>query len=106
MPLEIFLSHASPDQSTVVTLKRVLEEGGQIHCWLDSFEIAYGQNIVSRINDGLSKSGFVLLFLSPAALRSRWVEEEWTSAFWPQTNSGETRLIPVLIGDCQLPAIL
>jgi hypothetical protein len=45
-------------------VKRFLGEGGDIECWLDAFEIGFGQNIVARIQDGLAKSDFLLLFLS------------------------------------------
>ena len=106
MPLRVFLSHASADKPFVEEVKRFLGEGGDIECWLDAFEIGFGQNIVARIQDGLAKSDFLLLFLSRTSLKSRWVEEEWTAAYWSQVNSGTTRLIPVLIGDCDLPAML
>ncbi len=68
MPLKLFLSHASPDKPFVQTVKDFLEQGRDIECWLDRFEIGFGQNIVSRINDGLAKSDFVLLFLSRASM--------------------------------------
>jgi hypothetical protein len=106
VPLRVFLSHASADKPFVEEVKRFLEEGGDIECWLDAIEIGFGQNIVARIQDGLAKSDFLLLFLSRTSLKSRWVEEEWTAAYWSQVNSGTTRLIPVLIGDCDLPAML
>ncbi len=106
MPLRVFLSHASADKPAVEDVKRILDEGGDIECWLDKLEIGFGENIVSRISDGLAKSDFLLLFLTPASLKSQWVEEEWTALFYTQTNSGKTRLIPVLLEDCQLPTIL
>jgi tetratricopeptide (TPR) repeat protein len=106
VPVKTFLSHASADKPFVEELKRFLEEGGDIKCWLDTFEIEFGGNIAARIGEGLGKSDFVLVFLSPAAQKSRWVEEEWTTAYFAQVNSGVTRLIPVLLGDAQLPALL
>jgi tetratricopeptide (TPR) repeat protein len=105
-PVRVFLSHASANKLLIEDVKRILEDGGDIRCWLDSYEIGFGQNIVSRINEGLANSDFVLFFLSPESLKSRWVEEEWSTAYWSQVNSGNTRLIPVLIGDSQPPPIL
>ncbi|HEX4228840.1 MAG TPA: toll/interleukin-1 receptor domain-containing protein [Bryobacteraceae bacterium] len=67
-PLRVFLSHASVDKPFIEHVKLMLEEGHDIECWLDKFEIGFGDNIVSRINDGLSKSDFLLLFLSEASL--------------------------------------
>jgi hypothetical protein len=106
MPLQVFLSHDSVDKPFVEELKNFLEAGGDIQCWLDKYEIGFGENIVSRITDGLGKSDFLLLFLSPDSLKSRWVEEEWTAIYYSQVNTGQTRLIPVLYGDCQPPSIL
>jgi tetratricopeptide (TPR) repeat protein len=106
MTVRVFLSHASADKPLVSEVKRFLDDGGDFDCWLDAFEIGFGENIVSRIEDGLAKSDVVLLFLSPESLKSRWVEEEWTAKYWEQVNSGTTRLVPVLIGDCQPPRLL
>lgn len=39
MPIRVFLSHASADKSFVEEVKRFLEEGGDIKCWLDKEEI-------------------------------------------------------------------
>ena len=99
MTLKVFLSHASVDKPFVTEVKHFLEDGGDIECWLDSFEIGFGENIVSRINEGLVKSDFALLFLSPTALKSRWVEEEWTTVYFSQVNSGGVRLNPVLTSE-------
>ena len=96
MPLRVFLSHASADKPFVEELKGFLEDGGEIECWLDKYEIGLGQNIVSRISDGLAKSDFVILILSAVSLKSRWVGEEWASALWDETNSRKTRLIPAV----------
>jgi tetratricopeptide (TPR) repeat protein len=106
VPLQVFLSHASADKPLVEEVKRLLEDGGDIQCWLDSFEIDYGDNIASKINDGLESHDALLFFVSSASLKSRWVREEWTASYWDQVNSGKKRLIPVLIGDCEPPALL
>jgi tetratricopeptide (TPR) repeat protein len=106
VPLKLFLSHASLDKPFVEDMKRFLEQGGEIECWLDIYEIGYGDNIASRIDYGLRECGIALLFLSPASMESKWVREEWTAAYWTQVNSGKSRLIPVLLRDCELPALL
>jgi hypothetical protein len=104
VPLRLFLSHSSTDKPFVEELKRFLEEGGDIECWLDTYEIGYGDNIASRIDEGVRECDVVLVVLSPASIQSKWVKEEWTAAYWAQVNTGKVRLIPVLLGDCQPPA--
>ena len=100
-----FLSHSSKDKSFVRELAGFLESGGEIKVWLDEREIAPGQNIVDRIADGLD-ADFILLILSPDSVDSNWVKEEWTDAFWEQTNNRKTKLLGVLCRDCQLPRLL
>ena len=48
----------------------------------------------------------MLLILSPDSVTSDWVKEEWTDAFWRQTNKRKTKVIGVLYRDCQLPPLL
>ena len=82
-----------------------LESDGLIKVWLDEREIAPGQNIVSRIGEGL-EADFILLILSPDSVDSSFVKEEWTDAFWEQTNNRKTKLLGVLYRDCPIPRLL
>ena len=102
----VFLSHSSKDKPFVRELAAELSRGGEIEVWLDEREIAPGDNIVGRIGAGLENADFVLLILSPDSVESKWVKEEWTDAFWQQTNERHTRLIGVLYRDCRIPALL
>jgi tetratricopeptide (TPR) repeat protein len=103
--ISVFLSHSSKDKPFVRELADALERDGQIKVWLDERDICPGQNIVTRIKEGL-KADFVVLILSPDSVESSWVEEEWTDAFWQQTNRRETKLLTVLYRDCTIPGLL
>jgi tetratricopeptide (TPR) repeat protein len=103
--VSVFLSHSSKDKTFVRELADFLELDGGIKVWLDECEIAPGQNIVSSIAGGL-ESDFILLILSPDFFESNWATEEWTDAFWDQTNSPKTKLLTVLYRDCKIPALL
>ncbi|MGA2592591.1 MAG: TIR domain-containing protein [Bryobacteraceae bacterium] len=101
----VFLSHSSKDKPFVRELAAFLEKDGDIKVWLDEREIAPGGNIVSGIAEGLD-SDFILLILSPDSVDSNWVKEEWTDAFWDQTNNRKTKLLGVLYRDCNIPRLL
>jgi len=101
----VFLSHSSVDKPFVRNLAVALEEGGQIKVWLDEGEIAPGDNIVTKIAEGL-ESDFVLFVMSPNSVASNWVKEEWTDAFWEQTNKGQVKLAGVLYRDCAIPRLI
>jgi hypothetical protein len=83
--LSVFLSHSSKDKPFVRELADFLRRDGDIEVWLDEHEIAPGEKIVDRIGEGLA-SDFIWLVLSPDSVDSAWVKEEWTDAFWEQTN--------------------
>lgn len=86
----VFLSHSSVDKPFVRNLATALAEGGQIKVWLDEGEIAPGDNIVTKIAEGL-ESDLVLFVMSPDSIASNWVREEWTDAYWEQTNKGQVK---------------
>ena len=101
----VFLSHASVDKPFVRQLAAFLRQDPQITVWLDEAEIAPGDNIVTKIASGLD-SDFVLFILSPSSIASNWVREEWTDAFWDQTNKGQVKLAGVLYLDCAIPHLI
>jgi hypothetical protein len=101
----VFLSHSSHDKPFVRQLAEHLRQDPNITVWLDEGEIAPGDNIVAKIAEGLD-SDFVLFILSPDSVASNWVKEEWTDAFWEQTNQGQVKLAGVLYRDCAIPPLI
>ena len=101
----VFLSHSSQDKPFVRQLADHLRQDPQITVWLDEREVSPGANIVDKIAEALD-SDFVLLILSPDSINSAWVKEEWTDAFWDQTNNRRAKLAGVLYRDCQIPRLL
>ena len=103
--VSVFLSHSSKDKAFVRELADFLGRDEAIQVWLDEREIAPGDNIVGEIGCGLD-ADFVLLILSPDSVNSNWVKEEWTDAFWEQTNNRKTKLLGALYRDCTIPRLL
>jgi hypothetical protein len=103
--VSLFLSHSSKDKPFVRELAASLRQDPPMTVWLDEGEILPGQNIVNSIRQGLD-SNFIILILSPDSVDSHWVREEWTAAFFDQTNNQQTKLIPVLYRDCTIPRLL
>jgi hypothetical protein len=103
--VSVFLSHSSKDKPFVRDLADALGRDGEIDVWLDEREIAPGDNIVGKIGQGLD-ADFILLIMSPDSVDSEWVKEEWTDAYWEQTNRRKTKLLGVLYRDCHIPRLL
>src|ERR1700747_2338588 len=94
---DVFLSHSSADKPWVLTLKNALEKRG-LTVWVDRDEIRPGDLFPDAIQDGLSKSRAMALVISPSALGSAWVREEYNRALAAMlSGSSALRLVPVLI---------
>jgi TIR domain len=93
---DIFISYATKDKDLyILPLQRALDTAG-ITYWLDTTEINWGDNFVAKINEGLSRSEFVLLCLSKNFLERPWPESEFYSALAIQNTRGVKRILPLV----------
>ena len=92
----VFISHSSDDNTFVDRLAGSLRAAG-IFVWVDETAIGAGDDIISRIEDGLGKATDVVIVLSPQSIKSSWVKEEIHAAQW-RAIRGKARLIPLLCG--------
>ncbi len=102
---KIFLSHSSLDKPFVMPFAVDLKSHG-FDVWLDTWEIHAGESIPTKISTGIEESDFLVLILSPNAVSSKWVEQEWQAKYWEELEKGKIKLIPVLIHDCEIPTLL
>jgi hypothetical protein len=102
---QVFISHSSQDKAFVEKLVADLSASA-IPVWYDKLDLGVGDSVPGRINDGLTKSRYFLIVLSPAALNSAWVREELNAGLMKQVTLGGTFVIPVLYKDCQVPPLL
>lgn len=102
---KLFLSYSSTDKDFVRTLAADLRELGH-QPWLDEWEIRVGDSIPSKIEQGISDADYVVIILTERALRSNWVEREWKSKYWQEVQTQQISVLPVLLEDCELPALL
>ncbi len=72
---DLFLSHATPDKEWVLTLAERLEAYG-LRVFVDSREIAVGDNFVLRLSDGLERSRYMVLVLSSHTEGRPWVQQQ------------------------------
>lgn len=93
---DVFLSHASQDkQALVVPFARQLDKAG-ISYWLDEAEIRWGDKISARISDGLARSRFIIVFLTPAFMGRNWTETELSAALTRENDEGRTVVLPIV----------
>lgn len=95
----VFLSHASVDKDAYVRPFAAECDARQITYWLDEAEIEWGDRITDRINDGLKRSEFVVIFLSDAFVGRNWTNAELSAALNKENTEGRKVVLPVIIGN-------
>jgi hypothetical protein len=105
-PLRVFISHASEDKERFVTeFARKLRSNG-IDAWLDKWEMLPGDSLVDKIfEEGLKNAQAVVVVLSAISVTKPWVREEINAAFVKRISNA-TKLIPVVIDECEVPQCL
>jgi hypothetical protein len=103
---KVFISHAKEDKPRFVLkfCERLLAEG--IDTWVDEWEILPGDIVIDKIfNEGLKKSKVVVIVVSDISNKKAWVREELNYSVVKKI-SGDVKIIPVIIDDCEVPAPL
>jgi len=104
-PPKVFLSHASEDKAFVLDFAARLRKRG-VDVWLDRWEILPGDSFVDRIfEEGIARAKAIIVVLSRHSADKPWVREELNVAVVRKIDAA-TRLIPVVIDDCEVPACL
>jgi tetratricopeptide (TPR) repeat protein len=102
---QVFISYAhSDDAAWTRKLATELERDG-FPVFLDEWDIAAGESLVGRLDEGLSSARAGLIVFSRSTANSPWVGKEY-AALMDRELRGEVQLIPVLREDVQLPPFL
>ncbi len=76
MEYDVFISHASEDKVDVARpLAAHLQTLG-LKVWLDDLELTLGDSLRRKIDQGLSRSRYGLVVLSPAFFLKEWPNKE------------------------------
>jgi hypothetical protein len=100
-----FLSHSTNDKNFVERLAKDLVKR-DYRVWFDKWEIKIGDNIVQKINSGISESDYLALIISKSSVESDWVITEWTSVAITAITEKKAKIFPILIEDCNVPPLL
>ena len=102
---DIFLSHSSKDKTVVEQLAKDLRDAGA-RVWFDAWEIPLGGSITQSIQSGLTNSRFIGIWITENAIKSGWVEREWTSRLKDEIEKEHIIVLPLLAESCELPLFL
>jgi len=103
---KVFISHASEDEERfVIEFAEKLREHG-VDAWVDEWEILPGDSLVDKIfEEGIGEAEAIIVVLSENSVDKKWVREELNASIVKRINQG-SRLIPVVIDECDVPEVL
>lgn len=91
---DFFISHASEDKDDIVRdLADSLKENG-FEVWYDEFELKIGDSLRKKIDNGLSKSKFGIVIISPSFVKKNWTEYELNGMVAREMN-GHKVILPI-----------
>ncbi|MGX9886050.1 tetratricopeptide repeat protein, partial [Streptomyces sp. NPDC002276] len=101
---DAFVSYAHEDEPWATTLSENLHRLG-LDVWLDQWELAGGQLVASQLQEGLARADAVVPVVSRYWRESGWCGEEFAAAV-ANTVAGRQQVIPVLLGEVELPPFI
>lgn len=106
MNKRIFISYNHQDRGFAERLATDLRNTGLAVWWAEG-EIKVGDSITQKVSDGISRSAYLVVILSPFSITSPWVQRELSSALMRQLSIERGIVIlPVLLTDCEIPVLL
>lgn len=106
MQPKVFISHASEDKERFVLEFAIKLRSKGIDAWLDMWEMYPGDSLVDKIfEEGIKNAQAVIVVISKYSVNKPWVREELNTSVVRKIN-GISKLIPVIIDDCQVPEAL
>lgn len=109
---DLFLSHRSVDDKWAGRLAARIEReefrGRPLGVWIDEADARPGLSATRLVNDGLERSRFIGLVLTPDYFESAsgWTDAEWQAALFTDPAGRQGRVIPLLAKDCPYIPIL
>jgi hypothetical protein len=96
-PREIFFSHASIDRVAADKIVSRLRQAG-LRVWYSKTHLKGAQQWQAEIGAALKRCNWFIVLLSPAAVKSKWVERELAYAL--QHDQYDRHIVPLLLRTC------
>jgi TIR domain len=101
----VFISYAQQDRDLVAKLARRLADAG-LSVSDPLISLSPGDNILASISDTIEHADVFVILISPKSADSNWVQAEAAMAVGRVLSGRGGRIVPVLLGDVQIPFIL
>ena len=108
--LDVFLSYNHKDADWVENLASLIESekhgDRSFKVFLDEWDIIPGHNMIEVMEQGLEKSRYVCPIISKNSINAEWPNMEWSIAISSDPSGKKGRVIPIWLGDCEIPPSL
>ena len=91
---DVFISHAWEDKTDVADPLRDALHSHGVKVWYDKFALGIGDSLRQKIDEGLGRSYFGVVIMSPAFLAKGWTQYE-LDAIVGRMVAGEQSLLPI-----------
>lgn len=92
----VFISHSSQDKAFARVVANVLQ-GPEMSLWIDSEQIATGDDIIDQLGQGLQSMDLLVFLISRASLSSGWVGIEVKYAIKREIEEKRVLVLPFII---------
>ena len=91
---DFFISHATEDKDEIVRdlANALIKDGYDV--WYDEFELKIGDSLRKKIDQGLSKSRYGIVIVSPSFVKKNWTEYELNGMVAREMN-GHKVILPI-----------
>lgn len=94
-PYDVFVCHAHADKDAVVRPLAHALRDENLAVWYDEFELAIGSNLRRKIDEGLARSRFGVVVLSPDFFARGWRQYELDGLVTLEVTGGRQMILPV-----------
>lgn len=103
--MNIFISYSHEDHGYATLIEQQLARAGHT-VWQDSKKVRAGDNILTKINEGMKAADALIVIVSKNSLNSKWVMNEFSALAFGDISNNRRRIIPVLIDNSSIPSYL
>jgi formylglycine-generating enzyme required for sulfatase activity len=105
----VYLGYCTEDGEVAKRLAHALEHAHAIGVWLADLEVAPGDIVMSKLEEGIAQADVFLVLMSEQALRDGWMSQQSVAMLTDAVERERVVAIPVLVGGLgvdQLPGFL
>jgi TIR domain len=95
MLYDAFICHASEDKKDFVRPLAAALAGHHLEIWYDEFSLSVGDSLRQAIDEGLAKSRFGIVVLSPDFFRKGWAQRELDGLVARQVSEERRLILPI-----------